>query len=36
MRKDGKIVDVKVSYPKDFAAQMLRFGDAYKTLPTYN
>ncbi len=29
----GAIVDVRISYPCDFAAQMLRYADRYATLP---
>lgn len=34
--KDGKVVDATISYPKDYTAQMLRFGEKYSHLPTYN
>ncbi|GAA4354806.1 dihydrofolate reductase [Hymenobacter saemangeumensis] len=33
---NGRLVDVKVEYPDDFARQMLDFGHKYKTLPDYN
>ena len=33
---DGKIVDVKVEYPADFAQQMLDYSRKYKFLPNYN
>lgn len=36
VKKDGKIVDVKVEYPTDFTEQMLYFGENYSFLPTYN
>ncbi|MCB2409101.1 dipeptidyl-peptidase 3 family protein [Hymenobacter lucidus] len=32
----GKIVDVKVEYPSDFAQQMLDYSRKYKFLPNYN
>lgn len=35
-RQDGKIVDVSISYPDDFAAQMLFYGRNYSFLPLYN
>lgn len=34
--KDGKIVDVKISYPEDFTSQMMEFSKKYSFLPTYN
>lgn len=34
--KDGKIVDVKISFPKDFVQQMLEYGKQYALLPTMN
>jgi len=34
--KDGKIVDVKVEYPKDFTQQMLDYAKNYSFLPTIN
>jgi len=34
--RDGKIVDVTVRYPDDFAQQMLDFSAKYTLLPTYN
>ncbi len=34
--KDGNITDVKVSYPKDFLGQMLRYGKQYSHLPDEN
>ncbi len=30
--KDGKIVDVKISYPEDYVKQMLHYGKAYSIL----
>ena len=32
----GKITDVKVEYPTDFAQQMLEYGRKYKFLPNVN
>ncbi len=32
----GKIVDVKIEYPKNFVQQMLDFGKTYSFLPVYN
>ena len=35
--RDGEaIVDVRVEYPDDFAAQMLEYADRYSFLPTWN
>ena len=34
--KDGKIVDVKIEYPKDFVEQMLEYGKNYGLLPAVN
>lgn len=34
--QDGKIVDVKIEYPKDFVQQMIEFGKNYSFLPHYN
>ncbi len=31
-----KIVDVRIEYPEDFAAQMLEYADRYAFLPTWN
>jgi dipeptidyl-peptidase-3 len=31
-----KIVDVRIEYPDDFAAQMLEYADRYSFLPTWN
>ena len=36
LEREGRIQDVQVSYPDDFAEQMLEFGRKYKTLPDYN
>jgi dipeptidyl-peptidase-3 len=33
---DGKITDVKLEYPSDFAKQMLEYGQKYSLLPNYN
>lgn len=34
--ENGKITDVKVEYPTDFAEQQLRFSEKYSYLPIYN
>jgi dipeptidyl-peptidase-3 len=34
--QDGKIMDVKIEYPKDFTTQMLEFGKNYGLLPVIN
>lgn len=34
--KDGKMIDVKIEYPKDFVGQMLEYGKLYNYLPTIN
>jgi dipeptidyl-peptidase-3 len=34
--ENGKIVDVKVEYPKDFVGQMLYYGKHYSFLPSVN
>jgi len=34
--KDGKIMDVKISYPDNFSIQMIEYGKHYSYLPTYN
>lgn len=34
--KDGNIIDVKVSYPKDFIGQMLRYAQKHSFLPDEN
>ena len=36
VERDGRIIDVKLEYPEDFAQQMLEYGRKYKTLPDYN
>lgn len=36
VEKDGKLVDVKISYPTDFMAQQLRYSKAYSFLPASN
>ena len=32
----GKVTDVKIEYPTNFAQQMLDFGKKYSLLPDYN
>jgi hypothetical protein len=34
--KNGKIADVKVSYPDDFSKQMLYYSKKYSYLPVEN
>jgi dipeptidyl-peptidase-3 len=34
--EDGKIVDVKLEYPDDFAGQMMYYSKNYSYLPVYN
>ena len=34
--EDGKVTDVKVEYPTDFAQQMLEYGRKYRLLPNFN
>ncbi|MBC6698261.1 dipeptidyl-peptidase 3 family protein [Hymenobacter puniceus] len=34
--RDGKVTDVTLEYPTDFAQQMLEYGRKYKLLPNYN
>ena len=35
--RDGEaVVDVRIEYPDDFAAQMLEYADRYSFLPTWN
>ena len=34
--QDGKLIDVKVEYPKDFTQQMLEYGKTYNYLPVIN
>ncbi|PJJ61214.1 dipeptidyl-peptidase 3 family protein [Hymenobacter chitinivorans] len=36
VEQGGKIVDVKLEYPSDFAQQMLEYSRKYKFLPNYN
>lgn len=36
IKKDGKIVDVKISYPTDFFQQMIEYGKKYAYLPLEN
>ena len=34
--KDGKVVDVKISYPANYIEQHLKYGKEYSFLPTLN
>ncbi|QHL89328.1 dihydrofolate reductase [Nibribacter ruber] len=34
--KDGKVVDVLITYPTNFTQQMLEYGKTYNLLPNYN
>ncbi len=34
--ENGEIVDVKVEYPDNYTKQMLKYGEEYSFLPTYN
>ena len=34
--KDGKIIDVKIEYPKVFIDQMMEYGKDYGLLPAIN
>lgn len=34
--KDGKVADVKISYPKNFVGQMMEYGKTYGYLPVMN
>lgn len=34
--KDGKIVNVKITYPNDFTQQMMKYSREYSFLPTFN
>jgi dipeptidyl-peptidase III len=34
--KDGKVVDVKIEYPDDFAGQMMKYSKEFSFLPTWN
>ena len=36
IEKNGDIVDVQISYPDNYAEQMLYYSDNYSFLPTYN
>jgi dipeptidyl-peptidase-3 len=36
VRKGETIVDVRIEYPDDFAAQMLEYAERYSLLPTWN
>lgn len=36
VEKDGKVVDVKISYPADYAAQMMNYAKNYSFLPNVN
>ena len=36
VENDGEIVDIKISYPKDFTTQMLGYAEHHSWLPTYN
>jgi dipeptidyl-peptidase-3 len=36
VRSGDEIVDVRIEYPDDFAAQMLEYADAYAFLPAWN
>jgi dipeptidyl-peptidase III len=36
VEKDGKIIDVKVEYPMDFAKQMLEYSSSFSFLPVMN
>jgi dipeptidyl-peptidase-3 len=36
VESDGEIVDVEISYPTDFATQMLDYAERYSALPTWN
>ncbi len=36
VRKDGRIVDVMISYPTNFAAQMMEYSARYSFLPAWN
>ena len=36
IEKDGKVIDVKVSYPDNYAEQMLEYSKNYSVLPTRN
>ena len=36
VRNGDEIVDVRIEYPDDFAAQMLEYAERYAFLPTWN
>lgn len=36
VERGGKLVDVKIEYPADFAQQMMEYSKQYRTLPDYN
>jgi len=36
VERDGKIVDVKISYPNDYVRQMLDYSKSYSFLPDVN
>ena len=36
IEEDGKITEIRVEYPEDFAEQMLYYADEFTTLPDYN
>lgn len=36
VEEDGKMTDVKINYPVDYAAQMMHYSRKYSYLPTYN
>jgi len=36
VERNGEIVDVEISYPTDFATQMLDYAERYSALPTWN
>ncbi len=36
VEKDGKIIDVKVEYPTDYAGQMMNYGKNFSFIPTFN
>lgn len=36
MERDGKVVDVKISYPNDYVQQMLGYSKNYSYLPSIN
>lgn len=36
VEKNGEIVDIKITYPTDFAGQMLRYSKEHSFLPTFN